>query len=346
MAVGKGGSEGNQNQSSSYNGQTAGTSDTSTAGTSNVNSTGTTTGQTAGQVTADPTAGYGNVSDIVQRLTASGGNGLTPEQQAALTGIQGSAADVTGKIDYGNSVLSQYVGDNHPAYQSGGTSTVSAPSASSLISSYMTPYQQQVVDAAGADSNQNFAKNLNTLHAEYGGQSGNGREGVAAGQALDDSTRSYNDLVSGLLNTGYTTALGGAENEAGNDLTASGQNAALTQGNNQFNVGANQANDAQSIGVVQDYLNNTVPTENAIQTGDASTIAGMSGSGVSQMLQYLQSQVPAFGQSSTGNTTGTQTGNQTGNTTGTSNTDMTGTSSGSSVGSGSNSGKNGGISFG
>ena len=384
MSVGKGGSSQKQSQSGSQRGAFTGATDSTTnqtgtsttsgtqtgaqtgtqTGTQTGAQTGTTAGQTSGQTTANPTGGFSSVSDLLQGLI-SGSSGLTPQQLMAMGINTNVAQDTANTMDYGGKVLSQYVGDNHPAYQIAAQDKVVAPSGSAFINDYTNPFESQVVDATRNDLTQGFKTGLNELRASYGGQYGNGREGVAAGTAADNFDRTLGTTLGGLRSANYGTAVQAGQGDAARQLQANTANADAGTRVNMFNTGQQNINDQQSIGVVNDWIAQQQAKGNMLASaGNAN--ANISQGGLGNLFEFLNSQVPAFGQSSTGAQTGINTGTSTGSSTGTSSgtstgtTDSTtattleniiksltsGTSSGTSTGTGSSSGKNGGLSLG
>jgi hypothetical protein len=196
-----------------------------------------------------------------------------------------------------------------------------------MISNYLSPYTDQVTNATINDSDLALRKSLNDITAQFGGQTGNTQAGVAAGTAVSDSLTRLAPILAQTRQQGFTTALSGAQGDAANALSANTSNAANTLANNEFNVGAQQSNDQQSMQAIRDYVGN-LTNNNAITTGNAQTQYGMGGGGVTNLLQYLSSQVPAFGQTNTGTSTGSTS--QTGTTSGQSDTSQSGNSSGNS----------------
>ncbi len=275
MAIGKGGSQNNQNQSGAYTGNTSGTTDTTQNQTGSSTSTGTQsgtqTGTTAGSQTVNPTGGYSSISDLLQGIVG-GNSGLTPAQLQAMGITTNAAQNYANASDYGGGVLSQYVGDNHPAYQIADAKTIIAPQASSYMADYNNPYQQQVVDATRADLTHGFDTGLNELRASYGGQYGNGREGVAAGTAADQFDRTLGTTLGNLRSQGFTTALGAGQQDAANQLAANTTNVGNKIGVDTFNTGQKNVNDNQSINVINDWIAQQGAKANAL-TGAANTNA-------------------------------------------------------------------------
>lgn len=344
MAIGKGGSTGNQSgsQSGNYSGSVSGTnqSDTTQTGTTS----GTTSGTSSGSVSANPTAGYLSVSDLLRGNM--GNTGLNAGQTTAFNDLQNwisNPNNTTGQIAAVAPQIQSWIGAAAP--QAGATSQIAPTSASAFMDQYTNPYTQSVVNATEGDLGHGLETALNDVRASYGGQMGNGREGVAAQGSVNDFIRSLATADAGLRSQGFTTAAGLGSGDATRAQEASAQNAGNTLNLNEFNTGLDASKQNQNLGAMQDIVGNAATAGN-FGNQSLEALYGMAGGGNTNLLQYLQSQVPAFGQSSTG----TQTGSQTGTTTGSSNTmgSTTGSSSGSSSGynSGSSNGKNGGISFG
>ena len=86
------------------------------------------------------------------------------------------------------------------------------------IASYMSPYQQQVMDASLAEFDRNAAIDQNSLRdaAISRGAYGGGREGVMQAEAIRGSRMDRAQLQAQLLNQGFTQA----QTARGADLTA------------------------------------------------------------------------------------------------------------------------------
>lgn len=311
MPVGKGGNSGNQ--SGSYSGTTSNTS----------------TGTSSGETTVNPTDLWTQGSQ--QLFGTYGAGGLTPEQQAAMATLNPNAAKTNSGIDYANSVLKNYVGDNYKTPTSAGAPQVSASTAYSMADPYRQAYGTGVLDPALADYDTGVARSANAFRAgniaggSQGGAYGSNPvgAGVLAGEAARGRGALSSQIRSGILDKSF--GFGGAD--AGMKLGADTTNAANTLQNNQFNANQQSRADAQSIGVAQNYINDLF-RQNGMDSSAANQIFNMSGGGLNQIIASLGTQVPAFGQTATGTNSNTSTGN------------ASGTSTGSS------SGKNGGISAG
>ena len=347
MAIGKGGSS--QNQSGISSGTSSGTTTTDMTGTQ----TGMQSGTQSGSQTVDPTQLWTQGSNnLFSQLL---GGGLTWDQQQAVDrSNQGVATNQTGQnLDYANRLLGGYVGQ--PAHQTQAASVAdvagtAAPTGSSFSSLYQDPWQQDVVNATAGDLTQGLKTGLNEIRASYGGALGNGREGVAAGTAVDDYVRTLGSTLGGLRSEGFKVGTAAGQSDAGRslqalqgnqqaDLQAALADAEFRQDAGKFNALSKFQNDQQSIGAINQFGANSLNADQASRSANQD-IYNMSGGGFQQLLGALGSQTPAFGQSNTGSQSGTSSGTQTSNSV----TDFINAMSGRSSGSGS--GKNGGISIG
>lgn len=317
LSLGGGFQNNSGSQSGSYTGtqdstqtgsQTNTTTGNSTTNTSGVSS-GTTSGTTSGNTSVNTTGGYDSISSMLQGMLANGG--MTPQQLASIGLISDSAQNTANAMDYGGKVLSQYVGDNHSAHQIASADKVDAPTGAAFMDQYINPFESAVVDATRNDLTQGFRTGLNELRASYGGAMGNGREGVAAGTAADAFDRTLATTLGGLRIANYGKAIDAGQADAGRQLSANSTNVSNKIGVDQFNTNQENVNDAQSIGVINDWIGQQA-AKNGIVSGAAGNAAAASQSGIGNLLSYLQSQVPAFGQSSTGTTDGTTSGSTSG----------------------------------
>ncbi len=288
MAIGKGGSSGSQNQATS----------------------GTYGGNTSNASIAMPIA-PGGYQDAWSKLIQGGGQ--TPGQTAAGNFFTGNGQEKNNLLDpnanqwYGSldraAAISPYATAGGytsmtPTPQSADPNQVIANQGAAYMNAYQNPYTQQVVDATTADMNQGLNTGLNSLKASYGGQYGNGRQDVAAGQAVGDYTRALGTTIGGLRSQGFNTALAGGQADASNALTASGQNVSNLMGNNQFNAGlqnnANQFGANTTLQANRDIMNNSA-TAAGIGTNAANSAANIGGNQYTQFLQALGAGTPLFG---------------------------------------------------
>lgn len=94
------------------------------------------------------------------------------------------------------------------------------------ISQYMNPYIGQVENAALANMQNAFGKNLVTIGdgAAQAGAFGGSRQGVAEGAAASDYARQYGDLSAQLRSQGFQQATQMLGQDISNDLNAQAQN--------------------------------------------------------------------------------------------------------------------------
>ena len=100
-----------------------------------------------------------------------------------------------------------------------------AGTAAGSIQDFMSPFQQQVIDATLADFDQQRAiqeQNIRSRQAELG-VLGAGRAGVELGQFQSDSDRARAALQAGLLQTGFQEAAGRRQQELLNQINLANQ---------------------------------------------------------------------------------------------------------------------------
>lgn len=301
MAIGKGGSSGSQ----------GGTTDTQTAG------------NTSSANIAMPIA-PGGYEDAWRSMLGTGGN--TPGQTAAMNFytqpggnnlLNPSGNGWYGAVDRNNQIAAA----TDPSKWTNPTPVVAgqvgATPAASYMGAYTNPYQQQVVDATTASANRQLGNTLNDITAQYGGQYGNGRSGVAIGQAIGDTNTGLNNTIAGLNASGFNTALGAGQNDAANALSASNANASNQLNANEFSQQLAQQNkqfDLSSLlSGIQNQMGNTA-TAAGIGTNAANSAAGIGGNVFNQGITALGAGTPLFGQVNAG--ANDAAGNSTGQTTG------------------------------
>lgn len=351
MAIGKGGSTQDQNGSSASQGSSVGNQ----VGGNYSSNNGAISGVSSSK--ADPTAGWGSVSNILQRNL--GTTGLTGDQQMATDAWKGylTSNDNNGvhQMERANDSLQPLT--TAQAHNAAPTSAVGAPSVAantgaSFMDAYRDPYTNQVVNATENDLGNQYDKHINQIKmaAAAGGAFGGGRQGVAEGQATDDFMRTLATTDAGLRSQGFNSSAnlgmtdanrflqGDAANQSAS-LAASQANAANTLNNNTFN--ANQANvaDTTRLNAANSISNNAA---NQVTTGGSALdrLYGYSGGGNTNLTSFMNSQVPAFG----------QTGTQSQNTSNQGGTVSANLASGANQNAGTqkqnSTGKNGGVSFG
>jgi len=137
------------------------------------------------------------------------------------------------------------------------------------VGQYMSPYISNVIDTIQQRGTQNLQDNLLPAMGDdfiRSGQLNSTRHQAAAGKAMADTQRAVTDATSQALNTGYTTALGAAQNDLSRYASV-GQ----TQGNLTNAEQQNQANIGQMAGNF-----NSVDTRNALDTASGYLTAGKS----------------------------------------------------------------------
>lgn len=122
--------------------------------------------------------------------------------------------------------------------------TAAGQSSAGLVNGYLSPYQNAVVDQIGRQGQETLQSNLHTLGDDFikAGALGGTRHMDAAGRAATTMTRAVTDAQGNLLNQGYQTALGAAQNDLARMGTlgqAQGQ-LALGQQSNLTNIGQTQ----------------------------------------------------------------------------------------------------------
>lgn len=224
-------------------------------------------------------------------------------------------------------------------YTAGPTSSVEAPLASSLMANYQNPWEDQVVQSTLSDLTKGYgeAQNANRLQQAAGGAFGGSRGAIQNAKTTDDFLRTLAGTSAGIRSQGFNTAVGAASGDASRQLTASGQNAANTLQREMFNAGQGNVADQTRLAAAG-ALSGNAATEQGLGSNATQQLFNMSGTGNSNILSALGSQIPAFGQSNTSTQTGSNYG-VTGNA-----TDYSGTSSGTNQSSGSS--KGGGLGFG
>jgi len=101
-----------------------------------------------------------------------------------------------------------------------GLTGVGAGTGTGSIQSYMSPYQQQVIDASLADFDQQAAKSRLNLGAQAvaGGAFGSGRQGIAEAEYDAQSDRGRATLQSGLRQTGFENAQRSRQQDLANQM--------------------------------------------------------------------------------------------------------------------------------
>jgi len=113
------------------------------------------------------------------------------------------------------------------------------------IASYMSPYQQAVIDATLAEYDIQAQKGLGAIgtQAVGAGAYGGGRHGIAEAEYLSSSDRNRAALQAGMLQQGYGVGQQTRQQDLMNQLTLGGAQAGLAQG--QMGLGTYQQGLAQ-----------------------------------------------------------------------------------------------------
>ena len=202
--------------------------------------------------------------------------------------------------------------------------TTSGTTASTYLTQEMNPYESQVINPALAafDNQAGQTQATNALQMAKSGAFGGSGAGIDQALTNGQLALARGQLQSGLLNQGYTTALGAATNDANNAQSANNLNAQLAQQEQ-----AQQLAAAQNLGNLSAQQTNTQATAANTQAGIGATLQQIAQQRASAPLDlqswlaqmFAGSQPGLFqGQTGTQNTTGTesQSGTQSSNGTG------------------------------
>jgi len=178
---------------------------------------------------APTVAGQDPLQTQAASLAASGVGGYAPYlSQAATQGTQ--AISTLGGVSPYISAAGALTGTGAGAAGTAGT-----------IASYMSPYQQSVIDATLAEYDIQAQKGLTGIGtaAVGAGAYGGGRHGVAEAEYLSSSDRNRAALQAGMLQQGYGIGSQARQQDLMNQLTLGGATAGLAQG--QLGMGTYQA---------------------------------------------------------------------------------------------------------
>jgi len=158
---------------------------------------------------------------------------------------------------------------------------------------FMSPYQQDVIDATLQDFDRQAAMQRQNIgqRAYQSGAFGGGRQGVAEAEYDAASDRNRSSILSGLLQTGF----GQAQSAADRAFTQQGSLASAQQGLGQFLPSAQRA-DIQTLGAVGGIQQSQAQAALDAQQQAAQTAAyepfqrlNVFGSGVSGLMGGMQS---------------------------------------------------------
>jgi len=180
---------------------------------------------------APQVAGQDPLQTQAASLAASGVGGYQPYLGQAAT--QGTQAIST-------------LGGVSPYISAAGALTgTGAGTGAGSISQYMSPYQQQVIDATLGEYDIQAQKGLGTIGtaAVGAGAYGGGRHGIAEAEYQSQSDRQRALLQAGMLQQGYGVGQQARQQDLMNQLTLGGAQAGLAQG--QLGMGTYQQGLAQ-----------------------------------------------------------------------------------------------------
>lgn len=205
------------------------------------------------------------LSGLAQKGTAAGNAaqyvGASPLQQQAFGAVSDNVGNYQPALtaagtNYTNAANTDISGAANPYLQAGTQTsgltqanpylTAGTTSAAPLISSYMNPYTQNVVDQIRLANQQNIAQNLSpgiTAGAVGAGQFGSQRGANALALGISNANIGALGQQASALQSGYTQALQAAQQQRANQLAA-GQTAGTLQ--NQYNT--NQVTAGQVAG--------------------------------------------------------------------------------------------------
>ena len=163
----------------------------------------------------------------------------------AGSGVGAYQPFLTSAADYGTQAGTT-LGGVSPFLTAAQTATgTGAGTGTGSISSYMSPYQQQVIDATLSEFDKQAAmrqQNIGALAAQTGNLGG-GREGVLQSEYQTTSDRNRALLNAQLLGQGFTQGVGLRQQDFANQLGLAGAQAGLAQG--QLGIGGYQSGLAQ-----------------------------------------------------------------------------------------------------
>jgi len=147
------------------------------------------------------------------------------------------------------------------------------------ISSYMSPYQQQVIDSTLSEFDKQAAMRQQNISdsAVMTGNFGGGREGVLQSEYQTQSDKNRALLNNQMLNQGFGLAAGLRQQDFGNQLGLAGAQAGLSQGQ-------------LGLGAYQQGLANLTPQ---LGRGDIATLTDIGGIQQGQAQNVLDAQAQA-----------------------------------------------------
>lgn len=201
--------------------------------------------------------------------------GFTGDQQSAFNAVRDLPNQYSGMVANANQALTnaatpvQAQGYNPATFQAAqaqaammdGAQGYDPASGASNMAAYQNPYTEQVVDAGLNDLNRSYQMALSGIgaNATSSGAYGGGRHGVAQAEAAKNFMDSAGSLSANLRHTGFNTAAGLGQQDAGSQnaarqFTAGSQNAAQSQ-NAQLGTQASLANAASQNAALEASAN-------------------------------------------------------------------------------------------
>jgi|LUML01.1.fsa_nt_gb hypothetical protein len=223
--------------------------------------------------------------------------GLLAPQVAAQDPMQAAAYTQATDPTYGLAAYQPYTADARAAAQAAGALT--GPMTTQQLTDYMSPYQQQVIDATMADYDAQAAKSRLALGApEVAGVFGGGRHGIAEAEFDALSNRGRAAQLADLRQRGFQQAQAGRQQDFANQQALATQQAGLgTQalGNVQRQIAG-----LGTLGATQQAQNQAVLdaqrqfAQMAVQ--EPTTRLGMLGTGVTGLMGGTQGLGTTIGQ--------------------------------------------------
>ena len=156
----------------------------------------------------------------------------TQAASLAGSGVGAYQPFLTSAADYGTQAGTTLGGVSPFISAAGAATGTGAGTGTGSIASYMSPYQQQVIDSTLSEFDKQAAmrqQNISTLAAQTGNLGG-GREGVLQSEYQTTSDRNRALLNAQLLGQGFTQGAGLRQQDFANQLGLAGAQAGLAQG--------------------------------------------------------------------------------------------------------------------
>lgn len=203
-------------------------------------------------------AQYQAVNDRAQQTASTpfqqyGGEFVAPvndQQNQGIAGTNAAATEAQPYYDAATGVLGQAQSDTTGVNQAaiGQTASSSSPLTGQQIGQYLSPYLKTVLGSESALLNQNNQQQQagQLGNAITSGAFGSDRTGIAAANLAQQQELANANVYSGILNTGYQSALGTAQGQQQIGLAGAQQLAGI--GSTAYGEGANTASELGSLG--------------------------------------------------------------------------------------------------